>query len=238
MKRLGAAIRTDVRLQLRNGFYHAAAFIAVFSILGLRYLPAQMREFVLPALVVSNLLIGTFYFIAGLVLLEKAERTLEAIAVTPLRGHEYLAAKVITLGVLSLIENSAIVVLSHGFRIHILPLILGILMGAAVYTLFGFAVVARYSSINEFLLPSIVWATPLFVPFLHYFGLWGGGFWELFFALQPLQPSLILMRAAFVPVSAIELALAIAAGALWILIFWVWTRRGYARFAVRQEVAP
>ena len=48
-------------------------------------------------MIMGNLVIGTFYFMGGLVLLEKDEGSLEARVTTPLKPTEYLSAKVLTL---------------------------------------------------------------------------------------------------------------------------------------------
>lgn len=231
-----AAARTDAVLQIRNGFYYAAAFLGVFGIIGLRYLPEAMRAYLLPALILSNLMVGTFYFIAGLVLLERDEHTLEALAVSPLRAGEYLASKVITLTALSMLENAVIVLLAHGVEFDLLALTLGVAFGAAVYTLFGFVVVARYASINEFLLPSVAWGTPLFLPLLPYFGVLRGGWLEVFFWVQPLQPSLVLLSAAFRPAALTELLGAVVLGCLWVAVLWNRAQASYRKFVMRQEV--
>lgn len=97
LARLRAAAAADVRLQLRNGFYAAAAFVAVCLVLLLGPLSADTVALLLPPLVLLNLQVNTFYFIGGLVLLERAEGSLEALTVTPLRPWEYLSAKVATL---------------------------------------------------------------------------------------------------------------------------------------------
>ena len=70
MSRLGATVRSDVRLQMRNGFYWAAGFLAFFSILVLNLLNAETLAWIVPPFVFSNLLMNTFYFIGGLVLLQ------------------------------------------------------------------------------------------------------------------------------------------------------------------------
>jgi fluoroquinolone transport system permease protein len=85
MKRLLATVRCDAQLQLRNGFYYATAFVVLIWSLVLLRLPDLDFGWLLPALVAGNLLLNTFYFVGGLVLLEKDEGTLEARTVTPLR---------------------------------------------------------------------------------------------------------------------------------------------------------
>ena len=166
MKRLLATIRCDLRLQQRNGFYYASAFVVAVYALGLSQLHATGARLnlaaLLPAVVLNNLMITSFYFIAALVLLEKTEGTLTAQVVSPLHAGEYIAAKVITLTALALAYNLAVVVLVVGSqfsgesrRTEGLPLIAGIGAMAALMVMVGFVAVARYDSVNEFLLPSL-----------------------------------------------------------------------------------
>ena len=110
-----------------------------------------------PVIILENLVINTFYFMAGLVLLEKGEGTMEAQVVTPLRPWEFMAAKVLSLGLLSLLESLLVVVVVSGVGFNWILLVLGILMLVGIYALYGFFVVSRYDSIGEFILPSVVW---------------------------------------------------------------------------------
>ncbi|MBR9990063.1 MAG: ABC transporter permease, partial [Gemmatimonadetes bacterium] len=76
MRRLRATLLCDVRLQLRNGFYYATAFMLLVWALILAWLPAADLRWILPPLVLGNLVINTFYFLAALVLLEHDEGSL------------------------------------------------------------------------------------------------------------------------------------------------------------------
>ncbi len=120
-------------------------------------------------LVMGNLVMATFYFVGGLVLLEKDEGTLQAQVVTPLRASEYLAAKLTALTLLSLAENLMIVTLVMGFHYRLLPLFVGIAAAAVIYVLTGFVAVARYDSVNEYLMPSMFFVLGLCLPYLDYF---------------------------------------------------------------------
>lgn len=193
MKRLTATIACDVRLQVRNGFYYAAGFVAFFWVLALSRVPVENLGGFMPVFILANLLINTFYFIAGLVLLEKGEGTLMAQVVTPLRIWEYLASKVITLTGLSLLENLLIVGLGYGLNFNLLPLLIGMSLATTLYTLVGFVAVSRYDSINEYLFPSFLYTLVFIPPFLPYMGL--GESW--LFYLHPLQAPLLLTKAVF-----------------------------------------
>jgi fluoroquinolone transport system permease protein len=129
MNRLLATIRCDLRLQQRNGFYYATAFVVAVYALGITQLHTAGARLnlagLLPAVVLNNLMITSFYFIGALVLLEKTEGTLAAQIVSPLRAGEYLAAKVITLTALALAYNLAVVALVLGGHFSPLALLAG-----------------------------------------------------------------------------------------------------------------
>jgi fluoroquinolone transport system permease protein len=164
MNRLLSTIRCDIRLQHRNGFYYATAFVVAVYALGLSQLHAAVPVnlgWLLPAVLLNNLLITTFYFVGALVLLEKAEGTLAAQVVSPLRTGEYLAAKVLTLTALALVYNLAVVVLIVGIGFGAPALIAGVGVMAALMVMAGFIVVARYDAVNEYLLPSLPYAAGL-----------------------------------------------------------------------------
>ncbi len=228
MKRLLFTIICDIRLQFRNGFYYVVAFILAGWAILLTQIPAIDWGRLLPALVLSNLIVATFYFVAGLVLLEKGEGTLEAQVVTPLSTWEYLASKVISLTGLSLIENLIIVGLAYGLGFWVFPMVLGIGLASAIYVLVGFVAIARYDSINEYIFPSALYTMALVLPLLHYFGIWDS--WV--FYLHPLQASLILMKAAFLPVTLWQLAYGLLYSALWIAILFLYSRRTFHNFIV------
>ncbi len=226
--RLLATMRCDVRLQFRNGFYYAAAFVATLWIILLRQFPALDLSELLPGLVVANMLINTFYFIGGLVLLEKGEGTLQAQVVTPLRTSEYLAAKVLTLALLSLAEALLIVAFTYGLRFNILWFTVGIAAVATLFSLYGFAVVARYEEINTYLIPSMAYTSVLLLPLVDYFKLWQS---PLFY-LHPAQAPLLLVQAAFQPLAPWQIIYGVSYTTLWIGVFYIASQRAFDRHIV------
>lgn len=231
MSRLAAALRCDLRLQLRQGFVAAGLVVAAVWVALLGPLPDAGLVTWLPPFLFVNLLVTTFYFGAGLVLFEKNQGVLEALVVTPLRDAEYLASKVLSLALLGVAEGLVIVLLVHGPGLAWGPLLAGSLLTAAIYTLAGFVVVARYDSINEFLLPSSLWVALIQLPVLDCVGLLESPlFW-----LWPTQPCLVLLEGGFRPLAGGETAAALLAGSLWTTLLAVWARRSFRRFVVRRE---
>ena len=233
MRRLLATIACDVRLQMRNGFYYAGGFVAVIYIIVLRQLPPELVRAQMPLIVLSNLVMNTFFFIAGLVLLEKGEGTLWARVVTPLRHSEYLISKVVSLGILSVLESTFIIVAGIGLDMQLLPLLLGLILAVPIYTLTGFIAVSKYDSINEYLFPSFLYTCAFIPPFLQSVGLIDS--WVMY--LHPLQGAFVLAKASFGPIEGREWAYGIGSSVLWIWLFSVWSMRSFGRFIVATEGA-
>jgi fluoroquinolone transport system permease protein len=221
--RLGATLAADVRVQLRNGFYLATAFAVACSIALLRWLPSATAALLLPVVLLENVLMNTFYFVSALVLLEQGEGTLAAQGVTPLRVEEYLGSKLLTLTALSLVEGTLLAGAVAGFDVRILGLSVGIVLAAVLFCLTGVALIARYESINEFLMPSVLYTALLSLPVLGYLGV-GTRAWYL---PHPIQGPLELMRLQ--PLRLGAWAYAVLYPLLWIVPVFLWSRRGLRR---------
>jgi fluoroquinolone transport system permease protein len=224
MSRLAATIRTDTRVQFRNGFYFATAFVVVFSILLLRWLPAEAAMLILPVVILENVLVNTFYFVSGLLLLERVEGTFVAQSVTPLRDDEYLVSKLGTLTVLSLVESLLIAAAVFGIGAWLIAMAVGIALAAVLFCLAGVALVVRYDSINTFLMPSVLYTSLLSLPILGVFG-FGSPHWYL---PHPIEGPLSLMQIG-VPQTAGRIAYAIGYPLLWMVPVYLWSRRALCR---------
>jgi fluoroquinolone transport system permease protein len=231
-KRLFATMLCDVQLQFRNGFYYATAFVVAFWVAAFSQFKLDLGQ-VLPGLLLGNLTVSTFYFIGGLVLLEKSEGTLEAQVVTPLHSWEYIASKVVTLAVLSLVENVIIAVVIAGWRFNLVALAAGIALAAALFSLAGLVVIVRYDSVNEYLMPSVFYVVVLMLPLLDYFHVWPSNL----FYLHPMQAPLVIMQAAFQPVVGWQLFYGGLYSLLWMGLGWAVGQRAFARFIVTQAGA-
>jgi len=231
MNRLLSTARWDVSLQYRNGFYFVSAFVAVFFIILLRQFPSVDWSYWWPAIITGNLTINAFYFMAGIVLLEKSEGTLEAQVITPLRPWEILISKVLTLGLLSLFETLLIIVLVQGVNFNWFLLVSGIVFYIAMLSLYGFFVVARYDSISEFILPSVVWTLGFSLPLLYYFDIWRN---PIMF-LHPLQAILILIQGSFASIPTWQIVYGISYSILWTGIAMYFSLRAFHKFVVVKE---
>lgn len=224
MNRLAATVMTDIRLQFRNGFYVASALVAMASTLLLQWVPTDLTTLILPVVILQNVLTNTFYFVSGLLLLERAEGTIAAQSVTPLRLGEYLGSKLITLTTLSLAESLIIAAALLGVHGPLLWLALGVVLSAVLFCLAGVALALRYDSVNEFLMPSVVYTSVLTLPILGVFGIGPSSA----YMPHPIGGTLTLLQMD-VAMSPGPLLHAIVYPILWIGPAYVWSRRALIR---------
>jgi fluoroquinolone transport system permease protein len=233
MRRFVGSLVKDAVLQFRGGFYYVGALVAVIYVVLLSRVPADWPldlPLILPAVLVINLMVTTFYFVAGMVLLERDEGTLEALATSPLRVGEYLAAKTVSLAFLAIAENVAVLLAFYGTGFEPVSLMTGLLMMCAFYTLIGVITISYYDSINSFLIPSgfaimVLVAPPVVLHFSR------DAHWWVY--LHPVQPYLSLVKAAFSPATAVQLVYGVLAGCLWLALAYIGARRAYLRMALR-----
>jgi fluoroquinolone transport system permease protein len=232
VRRLFATMRRDVTLQIRYRLYAVSVFVVLVWGVLLSLLPVAARTetaMVVPAFVVFNLIVTTFYFVGALVLLERDEGMLSAIVTTPLRDAEYLLSKVITLTALAVAESLLVVVLLFGVRFRWDLLLAGTAFLGALYVLAGFLAVARHDSLNEWLLPSVPVVMFLMLPLLAHFGLVD----RRLFWFHPAAPGLLLLQAACAPSSNGEIAYGVLGSLAWLGAGFTWARRRFDRFVVR-----
>jgi fluoroquinolone transport system permease protein len=228
--RLTHTIRWDITLQFRNGFYAVTALVLLMWAALIIPAPQLDIAWLLPPLILSNLIIGSFYFVGATVLLERAEGSLLARAVTPLRGGEYLAARIASLSLLALLENLGMTALFQGAGFAPLPMAGGIILGTALFCLAGLIMVAPYGSINAYLLPSAAISGLLAAPAMAALARWDG---PLLY-LHPLEPAMLLMQGAFRPLAAWELAYCLIAGAIWCLALGFFALRACRKLSVES----
>lgn len=222
------ALRWDIVLQARNGFYWASAFLIVVVGGLLLALPeaARANEAAwVPAVIAVNLQITTFFFVAGLMLLERDEGTLAALAVSPFSPGAYLATRTVTLTALGAVETIAVVWIAFNVPGSWLLILSGSAALGVIYTGLGAAVGTRYTSVNALLLPASLVVTLLLLPLLPHFGLAP----RPLFLIHPIEPGLSLLRAAYVGANPGELLFGVTGSLLWSAVAFIWGRNRVSR---------
>ncbi|MEQ8673223.1 MAG: hypothetical protein RLP44_28130 [Aggregatilineales bacterium] len=231
MTRVMRSFQTDIIVQFRNGFYIASGFILLMFGALLTQLPHDGSvdfALLLPAFIVSNEMMTTFYFVSALVLLEKSEGTLRALTITPLRIGEYLWAKIGSLTLLASAEMLALVVLANGFHFQLVPLVVGMALLGTIYTLIGVIAVVRYDSINQYMIPSAGLVTVLILPLIDQIGVWQSAI----FYLHPIYAPMLVIRSAFAAINTPELLFGLAGSAFWISVLFVLAKRAFVQHII------
>lgn len=204
-------------------------------VLVMRQAPAEARGLGLPLVVYGNLVMNGFFFVAGLVLLEKGEGTLEAQVVTPLRSAEYLTSKVLSLTALTLLESTLIALLAVGTGVGWLGLLAGAALLTPLLVLTGFLLVSRYDTINEFLFPAAVAVAVLSMPLLASAGLFGESFPRFWTYLMPVEPAWLLLHASIAPVTQEQALFGLLAAAVWLALAALLAQRAFHRFVTTRQ---
>jgi fluoroquinolone transport system permease protein len=230
--RLASCIANDVRLQLRHGLYTVYAALSVLYILLLRGVPVDTREALLPVLVFLDPAMAGFFFVGGVVLLERNDRVLAALFTSPMRLGEYLCSKVISLTALGLAASLAVSVGAAGLRFKPGWIVVGVVLTSAVFTIVGLGAAARFRTLNKYMVWSAVYMLPFAIPVAATLA----GIRSPLLYLLPSQGSLALIAAAFQQQgpAAATVAASIATLCAWMALGWVLARRWFRTHVIER----
>ncbi len=233
VNRLTATMRLDMTVQWRNKFYYIGVGLSALIAFGLmRFISPQALGATLPMLFLFTVSGTTMLYVAGLVIFEKDERTLEAVTVSPIRLSEYMLSKLVTLTFLAVVESLVVVGLTYGLSgLNIGWLVLGVILLGAMLTLLGFIMVVRYDSITDFLIPAVVVNLVLQLPSLYFTGVSDSVLW----LLLPTTAPTMLMWAAWWPVESWKLVYGVVYSLVIIAGLYRWALSAFNKHIVLRE---
>lgn len=171
--RLKNLIAWDMKFQLKYGFYFIYTVFSLLYILFLSVIPATWREKTAALLIFSDPAAMGLFFMGAIVLLEKSQRVLNAVAVSPLKVSEYIISKVVSLLVITEIV-ALVLALTAGGK-HLGQTLFGTAVSSIIFTLIGLIAGTRVNSLNQFIFIMIPTEIVCFIPPVFYmFGSWRG----------------------------------------------------------------
>lgn len=179
MRRLFGAIKLDLLFQFRSGFHGIYLFLSGVYILIIQQLPKEWLSVVVPLVIFSDPAVLGFFFIGGLLMLEKVQGIVDFVHITPLKKGEFLMSKVISLTLLALIASVSIALLS-GSAFNVLLLIISVVLIASFFTMFGFLVALTSRSMNHYFGRVIPAMLLIIIPCFSLIGIPYGQFFYLF----------------------------------------------------------
>ena len=234
MNRLGSTLRWEFVLQFRQGFFYAALFVIAMWSITLSQLPTVAAGWLLPFVLFIDVSIFGFFFMGGMLYLEKDDGVLEALVATPLRTNDYLLTKVISLTLLSIVVSAAIMAIATfligGLPVNWLMLLLGVTLNSWFLTMAGFILAVRFDSISDYILASVLFMIPFQIPLLDFFGVWEN---PLIY-LIPTQPTMLLIEASLRSIPTWQVWYALGYLAIAIPLVMVWARRAFEQFVVKS----
>jgi fluoroquinolone transport system permease protein len=162
--RLWKAVKADMLFQYKQGFYFVYVFIVAMYLVLLSFLPEKIFLTATPLVVFSDPSLLGLFFIGGIILLEKGQGVLTVLVVSPLRTKEYIIAKVISLGFISVLAAVAITLFSGYQQVNWIVLVASALLTSAVFTFSGIMITAGCNTVNQYLLKTIPWMLLLILP--------------------------------------------------------------------------
>ncbi len=209
----------DARMLYRNGY--AAGVAVVFAVLLILVLQIATVDFagfadIIAALVLVDVAVSCLILIGLMILLERSEGTILALAATPMSPRAYLASKTVAIAILTTLQTILLVLIAYDGAVSV-PLLLGGLFGMAMTaTLLGILVVAPYDTVFRFLLPMIGAGFFLSVPAYGVLFDWHPNWLDL----HPLAPSMSLLEGAFEAPETGRLIYGLVGAVTWLGVAW------------------
>ncbi|MEM8968974.1 MAG: hypothetical protein AAGE93_21330 [Bacteroidota bacterium] len=211
MKALTNLLRWDLLLLHRNQLIVISLVLAGVY-LGLFYLLKDLGglEKLLVLLIYNDPVVTGLMFIGALVLFEKDQHTLEALAVSPLSTDTYLWSKAISLTAVALVTSLLMAWAGYGWQFQYIHFAMGVIGASLFYIFLGGWLVAQTNSFNQFMVRMIPLLILTALPFIPFFGA-ASSAW---FYPIPSYPSILLLQASFEDISTMELIYAYGYGTL------------------------
>jgi fluoroquinolone transport system permease protein len=221
----------DVKVQARENVYLFTVFTTLAFCAVIWLLPDGAPDTVVTGVLFMDPAVVGTSFVAAIVLMERSQNTLVALAVSPARPSDYVFSKIITLTLLTFAGGMALVCaaywpvpLDRAIRFMVAMAFTGSL-GVVI----GVLLVATANSMNHFIARAFPVSVLFYLAFLPHFGVVEGVWAWILFGLNPGHAMLraLLWAADPAKVPAAEAIYAFGYMGLLIAIFFAWALRLY-----------
>lgn len=159
-------IRGDIIFQWKYGFYFLYFLMVIIYMIMFSFFDGNIKEILVDICVYSDPAALGMFFMGALVLLEKSQRIINSIAVSPVTPSEYILGKMISVGIIS--EIVGVTLMSQGVTESYVKCSIGILAASFIFTLCGIIVGTGISSINQYIVGTLPFEIIGFVPVIAY----------------------------------------------------------------------
>jgi len=230
MTKLSKVVIYDLLFQFRHGFYFAYLFVSIIYIMLLKLLPEHVVELSSILIVFSDPSFLGFFFIGGILLLERNQGVHAPLFVTPFQVRHYLWGKAVSLSVLSVMSSFFILFFIHGIKVNVIPLLFGIILLSFIFTFLGMFLAVRVQTVNQFLFASPLFVILLFLPVV-FFVYKEIPFW---LAWLPSYSGLIVISSGFTPVSFSNILFSFLTLGSWVGISYIMAHQAFQKHVVKK----
>jgi len=165
--RVRALFLGDIRFQIKYGFYF---IYLVFSLLyiGLLFVfPSEWRKSAGILMIFSDPAAMGLFFMGAIVLLEKSERVLNSIAISPVKPVEYVFSKLCSIAMISTAVGLILGTVSEGIS-NLFYFTAAVFLCSCLFSSMGLIVACKISTLNGFIIATIPAELLINVPAIAY----------------------------------------------------------------------
>ena len=160
--RLGRLICSDIHFQWKYGFYFIYFILTVLYVCGIASLPGHWKTDIASIMIYSDPAAMGLFFMGAIVLLEKSQKVLNAIVVSPVKMSEYILSKTVALIAISTVIAMILGLVSGSNQL--LSIAVGTALTSAIFTMLGIIAATKISNLNQFLIVIMSIEIVCFVP--------------------------------------------------------------------------
>lgn len=159
-------IKGDVFFQWKYGFYFLYFLLLFVYFILFSFYDDELKNMIVAICVYSDPAAMGMFFMGAIILLEKSQRIINSLAVSPVTTKEYILGKIISFGLISVVVG--MVLITQGFSFNYFLSAIGIFLASAIFTLCGIIVGSKVETLNHYIVMTIPFELVGFVPVIAY----------------------------------------------------------------------
>lgn len=202
-------LRHDLRLESAYGILAAYAFVIISYLVILLVFRDIIPNWLIAVIIYTDPTVLGFFFLGGLMMLEKSENTREALTITPVSALEYILSKFTSLTLVALCAVALLGYIANAQ--NLLLLLVSVIPASLFFVCLGILVARKMKTVTGYLIGSIPVITPIvlpmFLPFTAYYATWmniipsTGQFWLMLVALGTVSATVTEIALTLVAIS-------------------------------------
>ncbi len=165
--RIKALLKGDISFQYKYGFYFLYIFFSAIYIGLLFTLPESWRGEAALLMIFTDPAALGLYFMGAIILLEKSERVLDSIAISPVKPVEYVLSKLLSISIISTVVG-ILIGMAGGVISNVFYFCAGVFLGSFLFSAVGLIIAANIPTLNAFIIATIPASFFISVPAIAY----------------------------------------------------------------------